>query len=34
LPVEFRLYPTTHRLHPAMLQDANRWLMNLVTATP
>lgn len=34
LPIEFRLYPTTHRLHPAMLQDANRWLMNLVTATP
>ncbi|MCS7159035.1 MAG: dienelactone hydrolase family protein [Gemmatales bacterium] len=34
LAVDLRLYPTTHRLHPAMLQDANHWLMNLVTATP
>lgn len=34
LDVEFRIYPTTHRLHPAMLQDANRWLMRLVTASP
>lgn len=34
LDVEFRVYPTTHRLHPAMLQDANRWLMRLVTANP
>ncbi|MCS7166027.1 MAG: dienelactone hydrolase family protein [Gemmatales bacterium] len=33
LRVDFRLYPTTHRLHPVMLHDANRWLMSLVTAT-
>lgn len=32
LTVHFRIYPTTHRLHPAMWQDANRWLMQLITA--
>jgi phospholipase/carboxylesterase len=34
LNVQFRVYPTTHRLHPAMWQDANRWLMQLITARP
>jgi phospholipase/carboxylesterase len=31
--VDIRLhtYPTTHRLHPDMLRDANRWIMEQVT---
>ncbi len=29
LNVEMRTYPATHRLHPDMLRDVNRWMMNL-----
>ena len=31
LDVEFHTYPTTHRIHSAMLRDLNRWVMNIVT---
>jgi hypothetical protein len=30
--VRLHTYPTTHRLHPDMLRDANRWVMEQVTA--
>lgn len=30
--VNFRTYPTTHRLHADMLRDVNRWVMDQVTA--
>ena len=30
--VRMHTYPTTHRLHPDMLRDANRWVMEQVTA--
>ncbi|MCS6863586.1 MAG: hypothetical protein RMJ56_14075 [Gemmataceae bacterium] len=29
--VHFQRYPTSHRLHPDMLRDANRWIMTAVT---
>ncbi len=29
--VRFQAYPTTHRVHPDMLRDANRWIMSAVT---
>ena len=29
LNVEMQTYPATHRLHPDMLRDINRWMMNL-----
>jgi phospholipase/carboxylesterase len=29
--VHFQRYPTSHRLHPDMLRDANRWIMSHVT---
>ncbi len=32
LDVRLHTYPTTHRLHPDMLRDANRWVMQQVTA--
>jgi phospholipase/carboxylesterase len=32
LPIEFRTYPTTHRIHPDMLRDVNRWVMEHVNA--
>jgi phospholipase/carboxylesterase len=28
LPVELLTYPTTHRTHPHMLRDINRWVMD------
>jgi phospholipase/carboxylesterase len=28
LDVRMHTYPTTHRLHPDMLRDVNRWIMN------
>jgi len=28
--VQMSTYPTTHRLHPDMLRDVNRWIMNWV----
>src|SRR5262245_14954859 len=31
LDVRLHTYPTTHRLHPDMLRDANRWVMHQVT---
>jgi phospholipase/carboxylesterase len=31
LPVQLHTYPTTHRLHPDMLRDANRWIMEWIT---
>jgi len=30
LEVELRTYPTTNRLHPAMLADVDRWIMRIV----
>jgi phospholipase/carboxylesterase len=30
LPIKMHTYPTTHRLHPDMLRDINRWIMDLV----
>ena len=32
-PEEVRLqsYPTTHRIHPDMLRDVNRWIMDAVS---
>jgi phospholipase/carboxylesterase len=29
--VRLHTYPTTHRLHPDMLKDANRWVMEQIT---
>ena len=29
--VRFQSYPTTHRLHPDMLRDVNRWIMDAVS---
>jgi phospholipase/carboxylesterase len=31
LDVQFRTYPTTHRIHADMLRDMNRWIMQGVT---
>jgi phospholipase/carboxylesterase len=31
LDVRMQTYPTTHRLHPDMLRDVNRWVMEQVT---
>jgi phospholipase/carboxylesterase len=28
--VKMNTYPTTHKLHPEMLQDANRWVMEQI----
>ena len=30
--VRFLSYPTTHKLHPDMLRDVNRWIMSEITA--
>jgi len=30
LSAQFRTYPTTHRLHPDMLRDVNRWIMGSI----
>jgi phospholipase/carboxylesterase len=30
MPVQMHTYPTTHRLHPDMLRDVNRWIMKAV----
>src|SRR5262245_48205422 len=30
MAVELRSYPTTHRIHPDMLRDVNRWVMGHV----
>ena len=32
IDVRLNTYPTTHRLHPDMLKDANRWVMDQITA--
>jgi phospholipase/carboxylesterase len=32
LGVRMHTYPTTHRLHPDMLRDINRWVMHLMNA--
>ncbi|HKB40819.1 MAG TPA: PHB depolymerase family esterase [Gemmataceae bacterium] len=32
LPVRMHTYPTTHRIHPDMLRDVNRWIMEHVNA--
>jgi phospholipase/carboxylesterase len=32
LQVRLHTYPTTHRLHPDMLRDVNRWVMESVTS--
>jgi phospholipase/carboxylesterase len=32
LQVRLHTYPTTHRLHPDMLRDVNRWVMEAVNA--
>jgi phospholipase/carboxylesterase len=29
--VRFQAYPTTHRIHPDMLRDVNRWIMDAVS---
>jgi phospholipase/carboxylesterase len=29
LPVDLHTYPTTHRLHPHMLRDVNRWIITM-----
>ena len=29
--VRFRAYSTTHRIHPDMLRDVNRWIMDAVS---
>lgn len=31
IDVQMNTYPTTHRLHPDMLKDANRWVMEQIT---
>ena len=30
LDVHMHTYPTTHRLHPDMLRDINRWVMDQI----
>jgi phospholipase/carboxylesterase len=30
--VKMKTYPTTHKLHPDMLKDANKWVMEQITA--
>ncbi len=32
LDVEMNTYPTTHRLHPDMLRDINRWVINAISS--
>ena len=32
LDVTMSVYPATHRLHPAMFRDVNRWIMDAVNA--
>lgn len=32
--VLFHSYPTTHRIHPDMLRDVNRWIMESVNGDP
>jgi phospholipase/carboxylesterase len=32
LPVRMHTYPATHRLHPDMLRDVDRWIMETVNA--
>jgi phospholipase/carboxylesterase len=32
--VQLTSYPTTHRIHPDMLRDVNRWIMGAVTTDP
>jgi phospholipase/carboxylesterase len=32
LPVHMHTYPATHRLHPDMLRDINRWIMAMCNA--
>jgi hypothetical protein len=27
MPVRLHTYPATHRIHPHMLRDINRWVM-------
>jgi phospholipase/carboxylesterase len=34
MPVRMHTYPTTHRLHPDMLRDVNRWVMDIVNEEP
>jgi phospholipase/carboxylesterase len=34
LDVQLCTYPTTHRLHPDMLRDVNRWIMEAVNRDP
>ena len=34
LNVEMHTYPATHRLHPDMLRDINRWMMKLCNEEP
>jgi phospholipase/carboxylesterase len=34
LQVRLHTYPTTHRLHPDMLRDVNRWVMDAVNGEP
>ncbi len=31
MDIRLHTYPTTHRLHPDMLKDANRWVMEQIT---
>ena len=28
MPVQFRTYPTTHKIHAAMLHDVDRWVQD------
>ena len=32
--VQMESYSTTHRIHPDMLRDVNRWIMGAVTTDP
>jgi phospholipase/carboxylesterase len=32
--VQLATYPTTHRIHPNMLRDVNRWIMSAVNTEP
>jgi phospholipase/carboxylesterase len=34
LPVRLHTYPTTHRLHPDMLRDMDRWVMEHINEGP
>lgn len=34
LPVRMCTYPTNHRLHPDMLRDVNRWMIQSITDSP